>query len=211
MIKYVSFDLDGTLADENFDNLVWNEEIPRLYAAKKRISLGEAKKTVYAEYYKSLYMKKVKRWTDVSYWFRIFGLRNWRKLLEDMKKHIFIYPDTVETLKYLSRKYKLVLVSSADKRFLEMKLKADGIGKYFTHVFSAPNTFGIPKKNKLMFERILGRLKIRPEEMVHIGNDHYIDYEVPSSLGIRSYHLVREKKVKEKHAIHSLLELKNLL
>ena len=32
MIKYISFDLDGTLIDEKIDSLFWDYEIPKLYA-----------------------------------------------------------------------------------------------------------------------------------------------------------------------------------
>jgi FMN phosphatase YigB (HAD superfamily) len=46
-IKLISFDLDGTLVDKNsFDKIFWEEEVPKLYAAKKGMSIEEAKKKV---------------------------------------------------------------------------------------------------------------------------------------------------------------------
>jgi len=34
-IKIVSFDVDGTLVKEDFNDLIWQKEIPSLYAQKR--------------------------------------------------------------------------------------------------------------------------------------------------------------------------------
>lgn len=211
MIRYISFDLDGTLADEDIDTFIWNEEIPRLYSEKHNVSLAEAKRFVYSEYYTALYIEKIKNWTDIKYWFKRFGLINLNKLLSDMKKQVFIYDDTLEILKYLSKNYRLIVISNAPKTFLKMKLEIEGISKYFDHVFSAPDDFKVSKKNKVMFETILVRLKIKSGQIIHVGNEYYRDYEVPFEAGIKSYHLVRSKEVKNENTIHSLLDLKKIL
>lgn len=211
MIRYISFDLDGTLADEKFDKLIWHEEVPKLYADKHRISIEQAKKTVYSEYYRALDIERVKKWTSISYWFRRLGLTNWRKLLKDMKKEIFVYGDTVEVLEYLSKKYKLIIISSSERKFFELKLEAEGIKKYFNYIFSAPNHFGITRKNREVYKAVLTRLRIKPKEMVHVGDDYHLDYLVPKELGIQCYHLVRNKRTKGKNTIHSLLDLKKIL
>ncbi|MBI2148222.1 HAD family hydrolase [Candidatus Woesearchaeota archaeon] len=211
MIKYISFDLDGTLADETFDSLIWNEEIPKLFAKKNKVSLEEAKTRVYAEYYKALYIEKIRNWTDIYYWFKRFNFKDWKVLLQDMKKHVFLYSDTIESLQYLSKKYRLIIISNSEEKFLNIKLEAEGLKKYFDKIYSAPTNFNISKKNAGLFLEVLKKLKINKEEVIHIGDDHYLDYEVPSSVGIKSFHLVRSKNLKQKHTIHSLLELKNKL
>jgi len=211
MIKYISFDLDGTLADDTFDKLIWHEEVPKLYAAKHGMSLDNAKLHVYAEYYRALDIERVKTWTDIGYWFGRFGLQDWQQLVKDMKKHVFLYDDTIDALEYLSKKYKLIIVSNAGQKFLDVKLEAEGLRKHFDCIFSAPDTFGVPRKNKVMFQKILDKLGVKPDEIVHIGDDHELDYEVPTALGIKSYHLVRSRSMKDKHIIHSLSELKSLL
>jgi hydroxymethylpyrimidine pyrophosphatase-like HAD family hydrolase len=50
MIKFISFDLDGTLTHENkrFDYILWNVEIPKIYAKKNDISLKEAEKVIFS-------------------------------------------------------------------------------------------------------------------------------------------------------------------
>lgn len=211
MIKYISFDLDGTLADDKFDSLIWCEEIPRLYAKKKNLTLKAAKQYVFATYFEAKYIENVPRWTDIAYWFSRFGLKDYNALINDMKKHICVYPDTVKTLEYLSKKYKLIVVSAAERKFLNAKLEAEGLSKYFCKVYSSTSDFNSQKKTEEMYSKILKKLKVKPEEVVHIGDDLLGDYEAPTKVGIKAYHLVRSNKMKSQHTIHSLRELRKIL
>src|SRR3989338_9733409 len=102
MIKVISFDLDGTLAEEEFDTIIWFEEIPKLYAKKYKIPIKKAKKFVFAEYNK---FRHDHRWADVGFWFEHFELENWQKLLDDLKHKIRLFPDTIPVLKELNKKY----------------------------------------------------------------------------------------------------------
>ena len=210
-IKYISFDLDDTLASENYDKTIWNKEIPKLYAKKHKISLEEAKTKVYAEYYQALYIEKIKTWTDIQYWFERFGLDDWKKLLEDMGENIFVFEDTIETLDFLSKDYKIIIVSNAEEKFLNIKIKAEGLSKYIIKTYSAPCDFQISKKNKKMFKNILEELEISEKEIIHIGDDKQLDYEIPRELGIRTFLIDRTKKEKGENILHSLTELKDIL
>ncbi|MCK5235195.1 MAG: HAD family hydrolase, partial [Candidatus Aenigmarchaeota archaeon] len=91
--------------------------------------------------------------------------------------------------------------------FLDMKLEAEGLKKHFSSVFSAQSTFGVRKKNKEVFMKVLEKLEIKPENMIHVGNNPYLDLEVPSSVGIKSFLLDRTEKRKGDNVIHSLDEL----
>ena len=208
---YISFDMDSTLADEDFDFLVWNEEIPKLYAEKYKLSIEQAQTKVYAEYYRALYVEKVGNWTDIDMWFKRLGLDNFSKLLNDMKSMISVYPDVLEILEYLSKKYKLIIITKSTKHFIDIKLEIEGLNNYFTQIFSAPDNFHSSKKNKEVFENVLASLQIKPSQLIHIGDDHHDDFEVPQSLGIKAFHLVRSGKVKHAGSISSLSELKKVL
>ena len=208
MITHVSFDLDGTLVDEKFDKIIWHEEIPKLFAEKNKIDIETATNMVFAEYYRGAFIDNVDCWTDISYWFRRLGLDGWSTLMANMKKHILVYDDTLRTLEQLShKKFKLIIISNAEKKFLDMKLEAEGLKKHFSSVFSAQSTFGVRKKNKEVFMKVLEKLKIEPENMIHVGNNRYLDLEVPSSVGIKSFLLDRTGKRKGENVIHSLDEL----
>ncbi len=207
MIKAISFDLDGTLSDEAFDRAVWHEEIPRLYAEKQKISIERAKEKVYSIYYIALDIEKEKKWTDIEYWMNKLELGDWKPLVERLKNKVFVYDDVYKTLEELSKKYPLIIVSNANEKFLHVKLDAQKLKEYFKHIFSAPSHFGIPRKNKAVYLEILKKLKLKPEEVVHVGDDHELDYAVPTEIGMHAFHLLRGRKREGKHEITSLHEL----
>ncbi len=207
MIKAISFDLDGTLADEAFDRAVWHEEIPRLYAEKHKMSLEQAKEKVYATYYIALDIEREKNWTDIEYWMNRFKLGDWKQLVARLKNKIFVYSEVQAVLKEPQTHFPLIIVSNAHEKFLAVKLDAEGLKPYFTHVFSAPSTFGIARKNKEMFLAICKKLNLKPNEIIHVGDDHELDYVVPAEIGMHSFHLLRGRKRTGKHEITSLQEL----
>src|SRR3989344_7391643 len=137
MIRYISFDVDGTLADDKFDNEIWWHEIPNLYAKQYKISIEKSKMVVYSEYYKSLYIEKVNLWTDIEYWFKRLGLKDWKKLIDNTRKYVSLYYDTIETLEYLNKKYNLIIISDANKKFLDIKLDCKNIRNYFDYIFTS--------------------------------------------------------------------------
>jgi len=214
MIKVISFDMDSTLVDETIDTFIWNVEIPKIYSEQKKVDLETAKKEVFSEYYEAGYIEKTEHWTDIKYWFERLGITNWKELLEDMKKEITVFDDVEETLDYLSKKYKLVLTTLSSKEFVEMKMSASGLGKYFGEKFYSPvitNERTISKTGHDMFSYVLEKLKVNPDEIVHIGDNPGLDYIIPSSLGIKAYIIDRVGEHKGKDIIHSLTELKEIL
>ena len=208
MIKVVSFDFDGTLADENFDKLLWFVEIPKLYAKKHKLSLEDAEKKVFSEYDSHIGHHN---WTDVGFWFEHFDLGDYNKLLDDMKHHIRLFPDTLPTLEELNKRFRLVMVTNAEKKILDLKLKVDGVDQFFSDIFSAPSDFSKLKKDESVYSEIIKRLGIEPDEMVHVGDSWESDYLVPKKVGISSFFLDREGIRQGENVVHSLVEFKEKL
>ena len=208
MIKVVSFDFDGTLADENFDKFLWFVEIPKLYAKKHKLSLADAEKKVVSEY-DSLVSHH--SWTDVGFWFDRFGLGDYNQALDDLKHHIKLFPDTLSTLTELNKRFRLVLVTNAERKILDLKLKADGVDQFFSDVFSAPSDFEKLKKDETVYSEIIKKLGIEPSEIVHVGDSWESDYLVPRKVGIRSFFLDREGIRQGEDVVHSLVEFKEKL
>ena len=134
------------------------------------------------------------------------ALGGWEKLLDGLKKHVFVFPDVIGTLEALHKKYKLIIISNANDRFLNIKLEAEGLKQYFDCIYSAPSKFGM-RKSKPVFEKILEELKLKPEEVVHVGDDHDGDYLTPTEIGMHAFHLLRGRKRTGEYEIQSLREL----
>ena len=119
MIRYVSFDMDGTLIAPEFTDWVWNYGIPRLYAEKTGLSYDSAKTYVEGEYRKV--GEKALEWYDIKYWFRFLGLNEgWRPLMERFAAKISVYSDVTNALERLKGRFRLVLTSNAGREFIEL-------------------------------------------------------------------------------------------
>ncbi|MFO7872802.1 MAG: HAD family hydrolase [Candidatus Undinarchaeales archaeon] len=202
MTKYIGFDLDGTLATLDFDERIWLEEIPKLYSEKNNLDLKEAKDKLYATYFRSWMIEKIKDWTDIEYWFDRLGLEDWQKLIEDMKEEIYLYEDAVPALEKLKEDYKLIIITNSNRKFLDIKVESGGLDKYFDKIYSVNSDLGYSVKEPEVYTNICKELNIHPTKMVYIGDDYIRDYMIPSSVGINAYYLDRadtagreEKKV----------------
>lgn len=207
MITHISFDLDDTLTDmKAFDKVMWNVEIPKLYAEKNHLSIEEAEKEVFSTYYKALYVQPVENWTSLTMWFEKLGLDDWEGLLADMEEKLSVFDDVFPVLEKLSETYELVMYSANDPRLLEFKLEKTGLKKYFSQVFSSEDgKSSIKGAEGLQF--MLSKLTCKADEIVHIGDNPVSDYDAPKSLGIAAFLLDRKRKREGSHIIHSLAEL----
>jgi len=210
MTKYISFDMDGTLVDPEFTDWVWGHGIPALYSEKEGLPFERAKEFVEAEYRKV--GEGVIEWYDIKYWFRFFQLDlHWQDLMEKYIDKIKVYPDVNHMLERLKEKFPLVLTSNAGREFIEVELKATGLGRYFDRIFSATSDFGQVKKTVHFYQRICEVLKTSPEEIVHVGDHYEFDYLVPRTLGIQAFLLDRTNQKKGDFIIWDLKELEKRL
>lgn len=204
-IKVISFDLDGCLSDNTFDDLFWDREIPKLVANKKNISFEEAYKYVVDEY-KRLW-GKVDDWRNPNFWLKHFDLKEtWEEIMDDLKKEIKHYGDSIPVLRKLKDNYTLIITSHADRIFLDLKLKMEELGSYFDYTFSTPSDFNNMKKDAEVYKKICKILGIKPNEIIHVGDHYEFDYIVPMSIGIRSFLIDRSGKLKEDYVVRSLYD-----
>ncbi len=210
MIKVVSFDVDGTLIDSTFVDLVWLEGVPTLYAEKYNVDFETAQKRVIKEY-DNIGEEDI-RWYQLDYWFDHFQLEgSHHELLNTYKDKIRAYEEVPSVLNRLSKKYALIVASNAHRDFLSLTLS--GMESYFDHIFSATSDFEKVRKFKEFYHGILNQLHVRASEMAHVGDHYTFDYEVPKGVGIHAFFLDRKegKGLKDlKEFEEKLMELEKL-
>lgn len=210
MIQIISFDMDGTLVDTTFDKFFWGEELPKIYSIQHNVSLEDAKKFC-AKQYKSVSMHNV-NWYKAPFWFSRLKIKvSADDLVNDMRHHIVLYPDALPVLKKLSKKLDLVLMSNASRYFLNIKVDACKIDKFFSHKISCIDDFRNTKNAPKAFHCMLKKIRKKPENVLHVGDHWNFDYLVPQSMGIKSVFLDRNMKKIGSNVIHSLEELPEMI
>ncbi len=187
MKKIISFDLDGTLVDGQYGNLVWLEGIPALYAKKYGLPVEEAfvrVKTAYDSIGESHLL-----WYNIDYWLGKFGLEvSVPDLLDRYCDAIRLLPHVAEAIEALAETHRLVIASNAARVFLEKELSHSGLERYFRPAISATSDFGMVKKEERFYRRLCDVLEASPEEIVHVGDHAVFDVQIPRQIGINAYH-----------------------
>lgn len=194
-IKVISFDMDGCLSDEEFDDTFYFIELPSIISKKKGISFKEAYDFATSAYDS---MRGKKEWTDPVYWIKRFEIEeSFPQVVKNIRKHLKHYHDAVPVLKSLKKDYRLIVISAATRHFLDLKLDEENIRQYFEATYSMSDDFNTMKKEPEIYREICRKLGISTDEIVHVGDSRTHDYENPTKAGIKSFLL--ERKAVEKH------------
>jgi HAD superfamily hydrolase (TIGR01509 family) len=132
-------------------------------------------------------------------------------LLENQKK--LAVPNDIdlqETIKYLSTKYELVLLTNWYTDTQKGRLETAGIAKYFKEFYGGD--LGYIKPHPDSFLRAIGSNKI--EQCIMIGDSDYHDIEGAIELGMPVIQVDLKNKIKENRSypvIKNIKELKDIL
>lgn len=96
------------------------------------------------------------------------------------RQNVELFPDTIRVLKKLSARYPLIAISNGNAC-----IKSIGIDKYFFCAISAFDT-GKPKPDSSMFLLACEKLAIKPEQLLHVGDDLENDIAGAYNAGCRS-------------------------
>ena len=206
-MKLISFDLDGTLTTPEFVDSVWRVGIPRLYADKNSISIAEAERIISHAY--DVMGDDDLKWYDLPFWIDYLKLEvSAEQLISQFKGMIALFPDALPTLSFLKEQHPLIIISNANRMFLDLEVETTGIGVFFQRIFSATSDFGRVKREEEIYQRVSNLMGVSPSEILHVGDHREFDCEAPQRIGIRAYYLDRSKKETGTHVIHSLEELR---
>jgi putative hydrolase of the HAD superfamily len=206
-LKIISFDVDGTLVDLEYNDLIWFKEIPELVAKKKKVSFERSLKFVCEEYAKL--GEHNLNWYDINYWISYFGLEiSPIKIFEKYEPQVRIYPEVISLLEELKKNFILIVITAMPREFLIPKIKK--LGKYFKFSFSALSDFK-ELKNSEIYSKISKALNVHPEQILHIGDHWEFDYLAAQKAGMNAIYLDRGNTKKGKCIINSLGEVKKII
>ena len=178
-VDIISFDIDGTLIDHNYNDLIWYQALPEELAKKEKITFDQALKTVKEEY--DRVGEKDYHWYDIKYWIKFFQLDiDYNKLLHKYEQEVRIFPEVPLVLSELVQKYHLICVSAMPREFMDIKLKR--IRTYFQETFSTLSDYK-QLKNKEIFTQIDHTLKVEPQRILHVGDHEQYDYRAALEAG----------------------------
>ncbi len=233
MIKLVTFDLWDTILSSDNISLCTNWRVNKMkdYLIDKKINIEEQKIRdgfdLTWEYFKT-------EWLNNSYTphpmdLTEYLLRNigiFEECKEDKEKLCEILASSVleetpslvkhasETIKELSLKYKLAIVSDtgfAGGKYLRKVLEKYDLLKYFSS-FAFSDEIGVSKPDIKMFNYVLSNLQIKPEDSIHIGDMAETDIEGAKNAGMYAVQFVgnvnRDISSKADFVIEDIIELK---
>ena len=102
-----------------------------------------------------------------------------------------LYPEVPDVLEQLQPRFQLTVISNFDGR-LRLILEHLGISKFFTHIFVS-SEIGADKPDPEIYRRALKFIDLKPNEILHVGNDPERDWEAASAAGLLVFRLDRQK------------------
>ena len=200
-IEIISFDAEGTLVTPRFSKLIWEVEIPSLYARKHGLDVEQAHQEVLRQYQEVGEHRL--EWYDIGYWFRRFGLEGHQQLLDRHRAEVSYYPEVEGVLKALGQSHRLIIISNSAREFLDILM--GGIAGYFSGIFSTISDFN-QLKGPDLYLSICQKLQVEPQHMVHVGDNREFDYAMPRQAGVCAFHLDRDGEGDERQRLRDLRE-----
>ena len=112
-----------------------------------------------------------------------------------------LYPEVPGVLERLQPRFQLAVISNFDGR-LRLILEHLGVSKFFTHIFVS-SELGTDKPDPEIFRRALKVIDLKPNEVLHAGDDPKCDREAAGAAGLLVFQLDRPR--------NSLLDLLAIL
>ncbi|WP_374530438.1 HAD-IA family hydrolase [Acinetobacter sp.] len=194
MVKpIVIFDMDGTLLDLAYDDLIWNQLLPIRYAETHQCTLEQSQATLF-EFYQQ--HSHTLNWYSSRFWSAKVGV-DVLALQQEHQHKVSLRGGCIELLEYLkANKYPCWLATNADCASLKFKLEQTGIAEYFDVIVSS-ETLGHAKEFPAFWEKLHQQHPFNISQAYFIddtekvllgaqkfGLQHLISIQQPSSIGL---------------------------
>ena len=134
-IECLLIDMDGVILDNAYDNDFWQNQIPEVIADSKGIAFEDAQRLAIQIFN---YKKNTKDWYDVDYWSNMLDIDiEAQKRSEKSFSRISLYDGVIDTLNVLKNKTKMILITNAHRKTLNIKLEKYNLTPYFDEMVCA--------------------------------------------------------------------------
>jgi putative hydrolase of the HAD superfamily len=149
-IDTVLLDMDGTLLDLHFDNYFWMDHLPRLYAAKHRISEKESSAFLQATFHSG---EGTLQWYCLDHWSEQLEM-DIPALKQEIQHMIAVRPFAIEFLTQLHASDRdVVMVTNAHRKTLELKMANIDITGWFDRVVVS-HDLNAPKEDQAFWHKL---------------------------------------------------------
>ena len=193
----VLFDMDGTLLDLAFDNYIWMQLVPEIWAQQQQLDLITAKQRLYQFY---LTHQGSLNWYSSQFWQQQLGI-DVLALQQHHQDKIAPRPFCFELLQQLrSQNIACWLVTNADTHTLALKLKNVDLSPYFDIIISS-ETLGHPKEAQKFWQNLQQRHPFDAKSSILVDDN----YDVLASA--KQYGIGKMISILQPDSSHSRTEL----
>jgi putative hydrolase of the HAD superfamily len=166
-IDDVLVDMDGTLLDRHFDNFFFEEELPRRYALREKLSFGESRTRLMAMYRS---VEEELAWTDLHYWTARVGI-DVVAMHRELDHMIGFLPGAAAFLSSVRRRRKRVTVlTNAHPAGVAIKAAKTGLEHQVDRIVDAFEV-GYLKMRPQYWPACLALVKFDPTRALFIDDD----------------------------------------
>lgn len=157
-VSHVLLDMDGTLLDLAFDNFIWRELIPGLFAQRRGLTLDQAHAELNPQF---MAVAHTLPWYDTNLWSRVTGL-DVGGLHHEHRHRVTLLDTSVAFLEAVRASgRRLWLVTNAHTDSWTPKLAQTGIAHFFEHIVSS-DLLQAAKEEPVFWDRLRARHAFDP-------------------------------------------------
>ena len=206
-IECLLIDMDGVILDNAYDNDFWQNQIPEVIADSKGIGFDDAKRLAIQIFN---YKKNTKDWYDVDYWSNMLDIDiEAQKRSEKSFSRISLYDGVIDTLNVLKNKTKMILITNAHRKTLNIKLEKYNLTPYFDEMVCA-HELNYVKEDIQLWYMLRSKYKLDYEKTLLV-EDTINNINVGLSAGISGAIYVGDEKFTVSDKIIKLSSINQIL